>query len=491
MSISSSFNNALSGLTASGRLAEVTSNNLANALTKGYGRQSVDLGSVALGGGGAGVNVVGVTRETAPDLTAARRQTDGETATLEPQAEALARLGQAFGEATDTQGLFLRVQDLENGFRLLSSTPESQPRQIQVAEAARDLTTALNSLSDVAASVRQSADAEIGAQVQRVNANLQQIDRLNAKIVRLDVAGREIATLVDERERLIDEVNALIPARTHLQDDGSIHLTTNGGLYLLAETPSDLSFQSSPIITAEMMYDPAGSGGVFGLTLDGQDITPSGNNPQRLTEGAIAGSFLVRDEIAVEFNERIDGLAADLISRFEDPAVDPTLAAGNPGLFTDNGNPLDLTIMDGLAGRIDLNALVDTTQGGDPARLRDGLQSPGPGPLTSDLIPRAYADAFTAERSATTLPGLSGNLSMAEMVSGVAEITGVLRTNAETSLASQTTAREALAQSEAQAIGVNTDAELQFLIQIEQSFSANIQVIQTASRMLEEIMEIR
>ena len=48
----------------------------------------------------------------------------------------------------------------------------------------------------------------------------------------------------------------------------------------------------------------------------------------------------------------------------------------------------------------------------------------------------------------------------------------------------------ALALAEAGRIGVDTDAELQNLIEIEHAFSANLQVIQTASRMLQEVTEI-
>ena len=43
MSISSALNIALSGRTVTGKRAEITSGNLANALTDGYGRQSVSL----------------------------------------------------------------------------------------------------------------------------------------------------------------------------------------------------------------------------------------------------------------------------------------------------------------------------------------------------------------------------------------------------------------------------------------------------------------
>ena len=56
MSISSALNIALSGLTATGKRAEITSGNLANALTDGYGRQSVTLSSGVLGGFGNGVS---------------------------------------------------------------------------------------------------------------------------------------------------------------------------------------------------------------------------------------------------------------------------------------------------------------------------------------------------------------------------------------------------------------------------------------------------
>ena len=491
MSISSSFANALSGLGATGRLAGVASNNLANALTKGYGRQSVDLSSNVLGGSGAGVLVSGVNRASAPDLTAARRDADGDAATIDPQASALARLGGTFGEATADDGLFRRLEAFETAMRQFAETPEAEPRQIQTLDAARDLVSSLNTLSNEAAVVRQNADALIGDQVDTVNRNVAQIDELNAKITRLSSGGRDVATLIDERERLIDEVNALMPIRVHNRPNNTIHLTTQEGLFLLAEEPVELSFSRSPIITAAMTYVPGGGGALSGLTLGTKDITPTSTTPQRLTKGALVGNFAVRDEIGVDFNERIDQFAADLIARFEDPAVDPTLAVGDPGLFTDAGGTLDLTTIEGLAGEIEVNALADPSQGGLVSRLRDGLQSGAPGPSGSDTIPRAMLDALTAARPATAIPGVDGDLSAAQMVAGIAEIQGVLRTDAEAEFASATIVREALATSEAETIGVNTDKELQDLILIEQAFSANLQVIQTASRMLQELSEIR
>lgn len=472
-------------------MASIASNNLANALTKGYGRQSVDLGSNVLDGRGVGVGVNGINRASSPNLTSARRDADGDAATIEPQASALSRIGRVFGEATADDGLFRRLEAFEDALRQFSETPEAVPRQIQTAEAANDLVSYMNHLSTEAATVRQNADANIAAQVSTVNANIERIDDLNGKITRLSVGGRDVSGLIDERERLIDEVSALIPIQTHPQPNNSIHLSTRQGLFLLAEEPVPLEFTRSPTITASMVYDPAGGGALSGLNLDGIDVSFGSNHPQSITGGALAGHFAVRDSIGTDFNARIDQLAADLIVRFEDSNVDPTLAVGDPGLFTDNGAALDLSVIEGLAGRLDLNALVDPTVGGDPSLLRDGLQSAAPGAASSDAIPRGMLDALTAGRPSSSIPGLDGSLSAAQMVSGIAELIGVQRTRAETDLAAKASTRETLALTEAEEIGVNTDQELQDLILIEQAFSANLQVIQAASRMLQEISEIR
>jgi len=75
MSISSSLSNALSGLTAASRGAEVISSNVANALTDGYGARDISL-SARFGGGIGGVAVVGETRNVDQGLLSERRLAD-------------------------------------------------------------------------------------------------------------------------------------------------------------------------------------------------------------------------------------------------------------------------------------------------------------------------------------------------------------------------------------------------------------------------------
>lgn len=238
-----------------------------------------------------------------------------------------------------------------------------------------------------------------------------------------------------------------------------------------------------------MRYD-SGAGALSGLMLNGVDVTPGGSGSQAISGGALASQFAIRDSIAIGVSDRADALAADLIGRLAASGVDPTSAPGAPSLFTDNGATYDPLTLSGLAGRIKLNAAVDPDAGGDPSLIRDGLGAITPGPVVNGDLPRALLDALTATSSVVSVPGLSPGLSFSGAAAGLAELTAFDRVSAELGVASFSSVRETLASAEAQAIGVDTDAELQALIQIEQAYAANVQVIQTASRMLDRLLEI-
>ena len=490
MSLSASLAHALSGLRVTNKITEATSNNLANALTDDYGRQVVTVSSLARGGTGAGVRVVSVDRAASPEYTLPRRDADGDAARDSAIAEALVKIGVSLGEADAEDGWFKRMAEFESGLRSLADAPGEGPRQDAAIQSARDLVTTLNRLSETVATIRQTADGEIAAQVATVNRNLLTIDDLNAKIQLTNASDLSLPALVNERERLIDEVSSIIPVRTQAQDDGSLHLYTTEGVFILREDPSPLTFTPNPTITAPMVYAPGGAGALSGVYVGGQEITPGAGNIFELQSGALAGHFQVRDQTAVVFQERIDLFAADLIARFEDPTVDPTLAAGDPGLFTDAGGVLDLSVVEGLAGRLSLNALADPAQGGSATKLRDGLQSAAAGPTSSDTILRNLLGALRVQ-STTSVPGLSSLYNSMELAAGIVEQTAIARTDAETEASRKIATRTTLAEAEAARIGVNQDEELSRLIQLEQAYGANLKMIQTVSDMLQDLMEIR
>jgi flagellar hook-associated protein 1 FlgK len=489
MSISQTLANANSGLVANSRRAGVTSNNIANALTPGYARREVLLSEQIVAGRGAGVQVAGVARQTAPAITAERRIADANLAKNDARAEAAANLSRLIGGPEDEYGLVSRYAAFETSLRALADNPQSAAAQQQAASAARDLTTTFNRIAEQQQTMRQGADSEIARRVDSTNAAVAEIAQLNQAIVKGRSSGVDVSALEDQRARLVDQVNEFIPVRELARSDGGFDLVTPEGVYLLAGTPRPVEFSQSGLITADQSYN-GGAGGLSGLSIGGVDVTPGGPGAQQVKSGAAAGLFAVRDDIVPQATAQLDALAEDLISRFSDPSVDPTLPPGAPGLFTDNGGALAPGYAPGLAGRFSLNALADPAQGGDPAKLRDGLGSTAPGPAGDDTLIRNLIGAFTESKPQPSGLGASRNLYPVEAAAFIAAISAAGRADAESALASAGALSQGLKEAETLETGVDTDRELQNLLIIEQAYAANARVIQVVGEMMDALMRI-
>ena len=145
MSLSHSLSNALSGLTASSRMAEIVSANLANVLTDGYGRRSVELSAQTIGGRGAGVSIDGISRRTDRAMVADRRTTASTLSRQETIAKTLNRLETAVGVTGDETALGGRIAGLEQALVAASAQPNSDIRLSAVVDRLGDVTSTLRS----------------------------------------------------------------------------------------------------------------------------------------------------------------------------------------------------------------------------------------------------------------------------------------------------------------------------------------------------------
>ncbi|MBR2573311.1 MAG: flagellar hook-associated protein FlgK [Loktanella sp.] len=478
MSISSALNNAVTGLTASSRLAEVVSSNLSNALTEGYGRRDVSLSAGRLGG----VQVNGVTRFSDPGLLADRRLADADLTSEQRVANALVRLETSFGGVDGTTGLAARYAAFEQALISASSDPSSTTR----------LNTAVSRLSDVAATLRdqtrstqalrQEADAAIGRDIDRLNKGLQQVADLNKDILRIKASGSDPSGLLDLRQQVVDDIATILPVREMARDNGTIALMTTNGTMLLDGRPVAFGFSPTPTITADMTL---ASGALSGVTLDNQPLDPL-TGIGRLGGGSLGAAFTLRDKTLVETQQGLDQIAADLIARFQDPSVDATITGGLPGLLTDEGAALDLSDLPGLAGRITVSTAVDPARGGDPSLLRDGLYAALPGPSGNSAQLDQWLDALTAPRS--DVPGISSRSAAGRIADYTAAI-GMRRLAAEEAVSFSAAKWGNLHASEL-ANGVDTDFELQVLLRVEQAYAANARVVETVNLMMQQLMEI-
>lgn len=336
MSISNALANALTGLTASSRKAEIVSQNVANVMTEGYARRELLLSSKSIGGDGAGVQIDGVARVLNAVVLQDKRLADAAAGNASTRADFYNRLEQSVGDPEDADSLSVKLTSLETALVEAASNPDVTARLSSVLSAAKDITNHLNSVSDQLSQMRMDADSEISAQVDFLNSSLERVDELNETILAQTVAGHDATSLMDERQRIVDTISEIVPVRQIDRDNNQISLFTTGGAILLEGNAVEIGFSATGYITADMTQE---SGALSGLTINGLDISTADEG--RLGGGTLGALFAIRDELAVDAQSQLDAIARNLIERFEDNSVDPTLGVGDPGFFTDAGEALD------------------------------------------------------------------------------------------------------------------------------------------------------
>lgn len=488
MTLTSALSSANSGLSAASRRASITANNIANATTPGYVRRRLVVAENILNGTGQGVNFVGIERTQDIALSREKRLALGASEKSNIIANAYNDLNREMGLPGDSFGLFSSYQGLETSLRELAVTPESFANQNAVYNDLNTLTRQFSDLHRVGINLRENADNAIARSVRDVNKGLHKIAELNEQIAGIVGSGDGAAALEDERQRILDEIAKIIPIKDIPRDGGQIEIVTREGIFLLTGNVHELNFTPSGVIPAGVEYDPNG-GLLSGLSVNGQELTP-GQGGFAISSGSLAGHFAVRDKIAPDFLSRLDTLAADIVNRFSDSAVDPTLGAGAPGILTDNGNTVDPLNIAGIASRLRINAAIDPSQGGTPTRLRDGIGAATTGPTGNADILNNLLEAFTKPDAAPTDSGLLGDHSSIELAAGLSSLIGEARVNADAVAASTFSRATVLADAELSKTGVNTDEEMQTLLLIEQAYAANARVIQTVSEMLDILMQI-
>ncbi|MEE9453312.1 MAG: flagellar hook-associated protein FlgK [Paracoccaceae bacterium] len=486
MSISSALSNAYSGLTSMSRSAETISNNVSNALTEGYSRQEVSYAARVLAGNGVGVKIDGINRSVDVVLTTARRRADASTAGTTSIADANARISTLMGQPGDIDALATRMSAFADSLRSAQTAPDSEALQKNILTSVRNLAGNFNRISNETTRIRVDADANIARQVSIVNSSLKQIEGLNAEIRMFAMTGRSVAALEDQRQILVDKVNAIIPIRQTQVNTGEIALYTTGGEILLNGSARELGFSPTGMMTPDMTL---ASGALSGITLNGHPV-PIGEDGAPLEGGSLAANFRIRDTIAPEFHQQLDAMARDLVERFQDPAVDPTLVPGAAGIFTDNGaafNPVDEI---GLAARLSVNSLVDPAQGGELWRLRDGLGALVPGYAGDSTHLLRLSDSLNALRPPSLNMGIISPMSAAGFAGEITSFWASETSRAQEDSAVNRGRQTALRTQELNATGVDTDREMQNLLLVEQAYSANARVISVIDGLMATLLEM-
>jgi flagellar hook-associated protein 1 FlgK len=484
MSLGAALSNAASGLRVTARAADLVSSNVANALTPGYARRDLSLATVTYGSSG-GVRVASVVRDIDPIALGERRLADASAAGADVLAGALARIEATVGEPSDAGSLSERIARFDSSLVSAASRPDLPARLSEVVDAARGVADGFARIGREIQNVRTRADTEIGQMVERLNAALSQVKILNEQIRNLGGAGRQSGLLQEQRQQVIDGISDIVPLRVLPRDAGMVALVSVGGLVLLDGQARRFEFEPKGIVAPWMTL---ADGALSGLSWGGTEIDTTLDR-SLVSGGALQAQFDLRDRAGPEAQSALDSLARDLVERFQDPTLDPTIAPGAAGLFTDGVGAFVATNEEGLSLRLNINPAVDPSAGGDLWRVRDGIGAAAEGDRGSNDLILALRERIKEPRSPSSGPFAGQARNVASQAAEFLTAIATQRQARDRELSFETARLDALRQREANG-AVDTDDEMQKLLTIEQAYGANARVIRTIDALMDQLLRI-
>jgi flagellar hook-associated protein 1 FlgK len=242
MSTSSLLSIGSSALLASYSSLQTTSNNIANANTPGYSRQSLSLqtsGQTYSGGGyqGRGVDVAGVSRAFDAFITREATVTRAAAAADEARSLQLQRLEQIFplGE----QGIGYAAGQLFNAMVDVVNRPQDSSARQAVLARADDFADRVRSSGEQIDALQMGVSQGLRVQVAAANSILSRVAQINERIQGFRGFSQAPNDLLDQRDLAISELNQLISVTSIPQDDGTVSLMLGNGQQLLLGTQTN------------------------------------------------------------------------------------------------------------------------------------------------------------------------------------------------------------------------------------------------------------
>jgi flagellar hook-associated protein 1 FlgK len=275
---------------------QTTAHNMANANTKGYTRQAVDL--VA----SRPMEAVGMTRSNAPGQIGTGVEYDSIYRIRERfldhqfynenknfgqwtvRKDTLDKLEAIVNEPSDT-GIRQVIENFWNAWQVLSKEPENLTARAALKEGALALTDAFNHTSRQLQDLSNDMTENIIVKVNQSNSLLSQIANLNNEIFRIEGLGNHANDLRDQRDVLVDELSKIINVSVTEESRGySIRM----GNTQLISGPS-----VGTALSAQSLSDAFASGD--------------------LTSGETYGLIVSRDQYIASYRFQVDSMVRSLV----------------------------------------------------------------------------------------------------------------------------------------------------------------------------------
>ncbi|MDO6407956.1 MAG: flagellar hook-associated protein FlgK [Pantoea sp.] len=544
--MSSIINSAMSGLSAAQAALSTTSNNISNYTVAGYTRQTTILGQAnsTLSGGsyyGNGVNVTTVQREYDEFITAQLRSASATYNAQNTQYSQISNIDDLL--STSTTSLSTSIQDFfTNVQNVVSNADDPSARQSMLSNA-QGLVNQFQTTAQYLTNMQTSVNTDITSSVDQINTYTSQIANLNTQIAKLTTGdGTAPNDLLDQRDQLVSSLNDIVGVTVSQQDGsyivsmGSTTLVNGSKTTSLVAMPSSsdpsritvgyVDKQAGNVEIAEKTLTTGSLGGL--LAFRTQDLDTAQNQLGQLA-AAFATSF---NTIHKEGYDSNGDQGTDFFNIGSPEVLSNTKNTSSASLsaeWTDTSalKASNYTVSyDGTnwsVTRQSDNVSVTATQGtdadGNTTLSFDGLQLTVSGtPAAKDsflvkpvqnvigdmsvaitdesqIAAAGAVDGASDNTNAQKLLDLqdsklvNGNATLAEAYASIVSTVGNKTSTLETTSTTQESVVSQLSDRQQSISGVNLDEEYANLTKYQQYYTANAQVLQTASTIFNALID--
>jgi len=228
------------GLRAYSKALSTVGDNIANAQTPGYARRRLDLAEVPAGTNmvlyrgsstPGGVDIKGVVRSVDQWLINDARISSGDSERAAAKLDWMNRVESALSD--DSNGIKTALTTLYTTADQLTADPSNPTLRAQFLQAASDVAAGFQTAANRLSSLSDGVSAAGTAEVSQFNTNLDALEQINVGLRKARDGSTNQAALMDERDRLLDQLSSQAGVSASFDAHGAVTLRATGSGDLL------------------------------------------------------------------------------------------------------------------------------------------------------------------------------------------------------------------------------------------------------------------
>ena len=339
-------NTAVSGLLAFQQELDTTSNNISNANTPGYSRETTDLvsvpgpyiGDLSIGDGVQVSSVQRVYNQTVASQVVAATSAYNQLNTFSTQAAAVDNLlGSTSG------GLSSQLQSLVTALQTVANSPTSSASRQAFLSQAQQLVSSLQNDDSSLQSLGSQTNTQLTSDASEVTSLGQSIATLNQQIMAdTSQSSQAPGSLLDQRDQLINQLATYANVTTTQESDGTVNVYIGSGQTLVTGTTA------ASLTAIPNAYDPSQEDLALSSPAGPIDVT------QQISGGTLGGLLQFRSQMlepAANSLGQIAVVLSNAMNTQNESGLDQSgnlggaiFAVGAPNVLPDSANTGNATV---------------------------------------------------------------------------------------------------------------------------------------------------